>query len=172
MKCSFFFLGLLIVLAASSVAQEPSLADVARQKPKKKATVVITNDDIPSKTEREPLRPQRDPSSAAVSDRGSSLGRSTSERGSKSAGQIGELKAKINDLKGKEREYELSIQQLEEELKNANSDFRVQMYSGALENNRKSLNMITAQRKEAESQLSALQKSAAQDSKKPESGTN
>jgi hypothetical protein len=161
MKTALSLTAAFFVIAALSLpAASQSLGDVARQSQAsatKKAKVVVTEDDIPPSTAAASTEDtdkkdsdQKDATISAKPDSNVLPKEPTKEN-------VAVLKNKIDDLKSKQQEYQLSVAQLEEKLQNPGSDFRARMYREALENNQHSLKVFTEQRDAAEKALSAME---------------
>jgi len=160
MKTSLSLMAALFIMAAfSAPAQSQSLGDVARQSQAsttKKAKVVVTEDDIPPSAAAE--TDESNTKDADKKDEATTASKHTDALPKEpSKENVAVLKAKVEDLKSKQQEYQTSIAQLEQKLQNAETEFRAQVYREALENNRHSLKVFTEQRDAAEKALATME---------------
>lgn len=160
----------LILLSGFSLAmvaqqQEPSLGDVARQnKPKVKASRVITNDDIPSRPE-EPTPPAVDSGSAESADTKAEKDTSAAEAkdkatkdGKKDPPAIAAMKNRLGELDRDEVNLNVSIRDIEDNLNKEEDSDRRDVLSNMLNNQKTSLEKAKLERADITKRLEDYKK--------------
>lgn len=165
-----FRLSGLIVLCGFTLAmvaqqQEPSLGDVARQnKPKVKATRVITNDDIPSRPE-ETAPPSVDTGSAGSTDTrnekdadGAGAKNKTAKDETKDPPAIAAMKNRLGELDRDEVNLNVSIRDIEDNLNKEEDSDRRDVLSNMLNNQKNSLEKAKLERADITKRLEDYKK--------------
>ncbi|MBZ5648629.1 MAG: hypothetical protein LAN37_15575 [Acidobacteriia bacterium] len=169
-------LGILTILLAGIVAagqQTPSLGDLAkqeRQKAKPQARRVVTDDDLPARSQDQ--QPSAD-QAATQQGAGPAAGApSTSDTPAQAAqpepdsspantpDPMEELRAKIAGLQQQESALTSKIQDLQEQLAATNKDYVIKSLNAALERERETLKNLVTDRQQAQRELDALQQPA------------
>jgi hypothetical protein len=166
----------LLLSGVMSVAQQqqPSLGDVARQpKPNKKATRVITNDDIPS-------RPQQDAASshssgaAVTSADAPKPGEAPAEEkdnaeaakpGKEDSAEVAAMKQRLKELDSDEENLTTSLSRAEGLANSADDEERREVFEHIMAKKRESLQRTKAERAEINQKLAEQKKP---EEKKPE----
>jgi hypothetical protein len=166
-------LGLLTILLAGIVVagqQTPSLGDLAkqeRQKAKPQARRVVTDDDLPARSQDQ--QPSAD-QAATQQPAGPAAGApSTSDIPAQAAqpapdsspantpDPMEELRAKIVSLQQQESALTSKIQDLQEQLGATNKDYLIKTLTAALDREREALKNVMNDRQQAQRDLDALQ---------------
>ncbi len=177
MRSCWVVVFLLATAGAVCLAQSeaPSLGDLAKQQRSgKKATIVVTDDDVvnvpasafdaaPSSTSGAPSVPGNSSGSApdASSAKGSSSDAGTPAKGS---APVSELKSKLDRLKAEQEGWKRSAKHYEGLLASEPSEFRRQMYQDALDNDRKNVALYGAEIDRVQTQLSNAKQTSPSDS--------
>ena len=137
---------LIVLLCGPLEAQtQPSLAEVARQKPAKKAKRIITDDDIPQRP------PETNPSSATSAPAAEQAQTKSPEEALKEARQ------RVDTLKQDQERLERGHKELEGRYSKESDSFRRTVLAGEMQNSKENLASIKKQREAAEKELAELE---------------
>ena len=125
--------------------KQPSLAEVARQKPAKKAKRIITDDDIPPR-----------PAEASVS---SATNAPAAEQAPAKPPEeaLKEARERADTLKQDEEKLQRGYDDLQERYSKESDSFRRTVLAGELQNSKENLATIRTQREAAEKELAELE---------------
>jgi hypothetical protein len=159
----------MVVCGAVAAAQsEPSLGDVARQKPVKKARRVITNDDIPQRAPQSTASDAAEGPASAERDKApenADKQENTKTSASKSDDPDQKLKAarsQVEVLRYTEETQQKFYNRLREKLANEDDPFRQQVMEEELGHADENMRAMRQRRENAEKQLRALEAAAAE----------
>lgn len=163
--------------AAQQQTQGLSLAEIAKKNKERKAKRVITDDDLPSTSQR---APEAAPAAAAASGEataganapgGDGVAQADAKPAAKADGtappaeseEIKKLKERIQSLRDEEAGYTKTADEAQEKVNASTDEFRREMYSRVIANSRENARQLADQRQQLEGQLQAKQKSKAND---------
>jgi hypothetical protein len=154
--------------AVSWGQSEPSLGDVARQKPVRKARKVYTNDDFPQRAPQSassdvakgPASAQRDKAPEDVDEQENAKA-SASDSGVPDQ-KLKAARSRVEALRQTEERQRKFYNQLREKLAEEDTPFRQQVMQEELRHADENMSAVRQQRENAEKQFSALEAAAAE----------
>jgi hypothetical protein len=143
------------LLVTGAVAQDqPSLAEIAKQKPLRKATRVITNDDIPSV----PIPAvEKVPETAAPADK-EKLASETASADSDAPANVRDAEKKLADLRTELAKTEEEVQSLTQRIPDANDDVVKSALQDQLDLKKQAVEDLKKRVPEAEAQVAEAKK--------------